>query len=112
MRIAIPVSEGKLSAHFGHCEAFALIDVDAESGEVTGQTLAPSPPHQPGMLPGWLAEQGANLIIAGGMGQRAQTLFQQVGVDVIIGAPPEAPETLVQAYCRGNLASGANPCDH
>ena len=57
MRIAIPVSDGKLSAHFGHCEAFALLEVDKESGTITGQTMAPSPPHQPGMLPGWLAEQ-------------------------------------------------------
>lgn len=112
MRIAIPVSGGKLAAHFGHCEAFALIDVDRESGTITGQDLTGSPPHQPGMLPRWLAEQGAELVIAGGMGQRAQMLFDQAGIGVIIGAPEETPEQLIQSYCTGDLASGVNPCDH
>jgi len=112
MRIAIPVLDGKLAAHFGHCEAFAMIDVEREAGTITGKTLVPPPPHQPGMLPGWVAEQGAELIISGGMGQRAQMLFEQAGVGVIIGAPTETPEQLVQSYCAGNLAGGVNPCDH
>ena len=28
MRIAIPIADGKLAMHFGHCERFALVDVD------------------------------------------------------------------------------------
>jgi len=28
MKFAIPLVEGKLTAHFGHCKEFAVIDVE------------------------------------------------------------------------------------
>jgi predicted Fe-Mo cluster-binding NifX family protein len=71
-----------------------------------------APPHEPGLLPTWLAERGANLIIAGGMGQRAQDLFRENGIKVIVGAPAETPENLVNSYLAGTLNSGDNVCDH
>ncbi len=111
MRIAIPVSRGRLCAHFGHCERFALVDVDQTSQQTTTTWLTP-PPHEPGVLPQWLHAQGATVVIAGGMGQRARQLFQASGIEVIVGAKPEAPEDLVQAYLNGSLASGPNLCDH
>ena len=64
------------------------------------------------MLPRWLHEQGANVILAGGMGQRAQQLFAQSGVKVVVGAPVDTPENLVTTYLAGSLVSGANVCDH
>jgi ATP-binding protein involved in chromosome partitioning len=72
MRIAIPVTEGKLSAHFGHCEEFAVVDVDEQTREIAGVAKLLPPAHEPGVLPKWLSEQKADVIIAGGMGQRAQ----------------------------------------
>ena len=74
--------------------------------------MVPSPPHQPGMLPGWLAEQGATVVIAGGMGGRALELFRQRGVEVIMGVPAEEPEKLAIDYIKGNLQAGDNVCDH
>ena len=68
MRIAIPLANGKLSMHFGHCECFALIDVDTVEKKVMNRENVDAPPHQPGMLPPWLAGHGAHLIIAGGGG--------------------------------------------
>ena len=112
MRIAIPVSDGKLCMHFGHCEQFALIDADEKTKKVTGMQMLTPPPHEPGVLPRWLHQQGANVIIAGGMGQRAQTLFTENGIKVVVGAPAETPEQLVTQYLAGTLASGANVCDH
>ncbi len=112
MRIAIPLAEGKLSMHFGHCQEFALVDVDEEAKKIEKSVRAPAPGHQPGQLPRWLAEQGANLIIAGGMGSRAQGLFEQSGIRVAIGAPSEEPEKVVQAYLDGTLQTGGNICDH
>lgn len=112
MKIAIPLAGGRLSLHFGHCESFALVEVDPTSSRIVGRQDLPAPPHQPGLLPPWLAQQGANLIIAGGMGQRAQDLFAQQGIQVIIGAPAETPETLVGGYLAGMLHSGDNLCDH
>jgi len=112
MRIAIPVCEGVLSTHFGHCESFALVDVDTEVKSIVGKTAVDSPPHQPGLLPGWLAGRGVNLVIAGGMGIRAQQLFAEAGVKVIVGAPSADPESVVIDYLSGNLVTGANVCDH
>lgn len=112
MRIAIPVADGKLCAHFGHCPSFALIDVDLESKKIVEQTSIDAPEHQPDLLPPWLSERGVNLIIAGGMGQRAQQLFVEQGVKVIVGAPAEAPEVVAQAYLGGTLETGDNVCDH
>jgi predicted Fe-Mo cluster-binding NifX family protein len=112
MRIAIPVANGKLSAHFGHCEEFALIDADRESKTITStQTLA-APPHEPGLLPRWLAEKGAEMIIAGGMGGRAQGLFQQQNIRVVVGAPSDTPTAIVDAYLNRSLETGENVCDH
>jgi len=112
MKIAIPVMDGKLCAHFGHCDQFALLDVDAEAKTVTGTRMLTPPPHEPGVLPRWLHEQGANLIIAGGMGSRAQSLFAENGITVVVGASEGTPEALAKQYLDGTLASGANVCDH
>ncbi len=112
MKIVIPVADGKLSTHFGHCERFALIDVDPTEKKIIKQEELKAPPHEPGLLPKWLAERGANMIIAGGMGQRAQALFAEHGIEVVIGAPAETPENLVNSYLAGTLQSGDNVCDH
>jgi Mrp family chromosome partitioning ATPase/predicted Fe-Mo cluster-binding NifX family protein len=110
MRFAVPMAQGKLSLHFGHCDSFAL--VDAEDGKVVSREDVAAPDHQPGLLPRWLAEKGANVIIAGGMGQRAIALFAEQGIEVAVGAPRGEPEDLVKAYLAGTLRSGENICDH
>lgn len=112
MKIAIPFAEGKLSMHFGHCAQFAVIDFDEASKSISGRIDVDAPPHEPGLLPKWLGEKGVGMIIAGGMGQRAQSLFAQQGIKVVVGAPAETPEALVKAWAGGNLVSGANLCDH
>jgi ATP-binding protein involved in chromosome partitioning len=112
MRIAIPITDGKLSAHFGHCEEFALMDVNEQTREITNIAKLQPPAHEPGVLPKWLGEQKADVIIAGGMGQRAQQLFAQNNIKVIIGASDQPPEELVSAYLNNTLQTGANICDH
>jgi predicted Fe-Mo cluster-binding NifX family protein len=112
MNIAIPLADGRLAQHFGHCEQFAIIDVDAQQKILRGVELVDSPPHQPGLLPGWLAEFGTDVVIAGGMGARAQELFIQRDIRVIIGAPSAAPEEVARDFLNGTLETGANLCDH
>lgn len=112
MRIAIPVAEGKLSMHFGHCEKFALIDVDTVAKKILKREDVDAPPHQPGLLPPWLAQKGANVIIAGGMGARAQDLFAGQNITVVVGVAGGTPEEIVNAYLSGSLVTGANVCDH
>ncbi len=114
MRYGIPVSNGVLDTHFGHCQGFALIDTDEEAKEILGQEILPSPGHVPGVLPGWLAEQGASIVIAGGMGGQAIDIFRQNRIEVILGAPSVPPEQIVLEFMHGNLESGVNTCadDH
>jgi predicted Fe-Mo cluster-binding NifX family protein len=112
MKIAIPVSNGKLAAHFGHCNQFAFVEIDSENKSVVSTEMLTPPPHEPGVMPRWTAEQGANLIIAGGMGTRAKDMFEQRGVEVMVGAPSESPEDVVSAYLAGTLQIGGNVCDH
>lgn len=112
MRIAIPVAAGQLSMHFGHCEEFAILDVDTERGTVLHQEMVGAPQHQPGLLPRWLAERDVNTIIAGGMGRRAQQLFAESNITVVVGAPCDTPEALALAYVNNALETGPNVCDH
>ena len=110
MKFAIPLAQGVLCSHFGHSEHFAI--VDTQDGQIKGKELLTPPPHEPGALPRWLKELGVKVVIAGGMGRRAQDIFSQSGIEVIVGAPSESPEFLIQNYLQGTLITGANLCDH
>jgi len=112
MRIAIPLVQGKLSLHFGHCDQFAIFDIDEELQKPTQRNDATPPAHAPGVLPQWLHENKVDIIIAGGMGQRAQQLFAQNDIDVVIGAASNSPEELISAYLQNTLETGDNICDH
>ncbi len=112
MKFAIPMAEKQLTMHFGHCQEFAIINV--ENNEIVGREDLVPPPHEPGVLPKWLHEQGTNVVIAGGMGHRAIDLFHQAGIKVITGAAVETPEALVTNYLNNTLMTGDNACagDH
>lgn len=112
MRIAIPIANGTLSDHFGHTEQFALVDVEPSTKQIIGSTELSAPPHQPGLLPGWLAKHGVNLVIAGRMGSRAEALFQAASISVLAGVPAGTAAALVDQYLAGVLTAGPNQCDH
>lgn len=108
--LVVPVSGGKLSAHFGHCEQFAFMET--QNHKIAGTDMRTPPAHEPGVLPQWLYDQGADVVIVGGMGERAQELLREKGIEVIIGAPMDPPESLANQYLSNTLVSGANVCDH
>jgi ATP-binding protein involved in chromosome partitioning len=110
MKVAIPIADGKLTAHFGHAGEFVVLDV--EDREIKKKESMEPPPHEPGVLPRWLRELGVDVIIAGGMGQRALSLFEENGIKVITGAPSLTPEELVHQYLSDSLVTGGNVCDH
>ena len=109
-KIAIPLVNGNLCAHFGHCQQFSIIDI--ENDKIIKEELLTPPPHEPGLLPAWLSEKGVTEIIAGGMGQRAINLFTQNNINVNIGALQKNPKELVLDLIDNSLATGQNFCDH
>ena len=111
MKIAIPCAEGKLCMHFGHCEAFAFVSVN-DKKEVVDIKMVTPPEHQPGVYPKWVNENGADVVIAGGMGGRAQELFSDEGIKVVTGAPAVEPKEIAVAYLEDRLQTGSNACDH
>ena len=112
MKYAVPVSGGVMCSHFGHCEQFALIDVDEVKKKIVRKELVEAPEHEPGLFPPWLAGKGVSRIIAGGMGMRAQGLFRENGIQVVVGALEANPEQAVLNHLAGRLATGNNICDH
>lgn len=112
MKVAVPTANEKLCMHFGHCEKFVIVDVDESKKEIVGKEEAVPPPHEPGVLPKWLHEKGADVIIAGGMGMRAQQFFEQYGIKVVVGAPSVHPQQVVLDWVSGALVTGGNICDH
>ena len=109
-KFAIPLVGGRLCSHFGHCKQFALIDV--KENTITSQELLTPPPHEPGVLPAWLAEKGVTHIIAAGIGQRAINLFTQHKIEVCVGAESDLPENIVRNYLDKTLDMNENLCDH
>ena len=112
VKIAIPLANGQLCMHFGHCQQFAILEVDPSAKKIVNRSDETPPPHEPGVLPAWLGKLGVNMVFAGGMGSRAQALFEPQGIEVFIGLPSETPEALVKRYFEGTLESGDNVCDH
>ncbi|MCK4662527.1 MAG: NifB/NifX family molybdenum-iron cluster-binding protein [Bacteroidales bacterium] len=110
MKFAIPILNGQLTPHFGHCEKFAILET--ENNKVIKEDFVTPPIHQPGVYPKFLADHGVNIIIAGGMGQKAQNLFTQNNIEVCVGVNAETPDKLVEQYLSGFLKTGQNLCDH
>ncbi len=107
MKIVVAAMGNMVAGHFGHCENFLFFD--AENGKITAETSVPNPGHKPGFLPNFLADRGAQVIISGGMGGGAVDIFNERGVEVIVGAQGEA-RTAVEAYLRGELISTGAVC--
>lgn len=111
MKFAIPILNGQITAHFGHCEKFAIVETN-NSNEVTNEGLIDPPVHTPGAYPRYLAEQGVDVIIAGGMGQKAQDLFAQNNIKVYLGLSAGTAKELVESYLNNELDTGDNLCTH
>lgn len=107
MKIAVACMGSKISEHFGHCESFGIYD--CENGEIRSIENVKNPGHKPGFLPNFLADRGVELIIAGGMGGGAVEIFNERGVQTVVGAAGEA-EAAVKACMRGELKSTCAVC--
>lgn len=109
-KIAIPVTNGNLDPHFGHCSMFYLYEID--EGKIVSENQLKPPNHEPGALPKWLGEQKVSDIIAGGIGSNAINLFHQNKINVFVGAPEKPANELMEDLLNGRLNLSGNYCDH
>ena len=100
MKIAVSCNGSQIWPHFGHCENFMVYE--AEEGKIESEQSVPNPGHRPGFLPNFLADMGVEVMIAGGMGGGAVDIFNERGVEVVLGAQGDA-KPAVEAYLRGEL---------
>jgi len=107
MRIAIPTEGMSVSAHFGRCPQFTIVDVD--EGSVLSREAIANPEHRPGMLPLFLRNVGVECVIASGMGHRATQLFTQAGIDTVVGVTGSVDEVIEQ-FIAGSLKGSGEPC--
>ena len=111
MKYAIPVSGGKLSAHFGQSTEFMLIDMDNNGQIVSKQTIS-TVAHNCGSLPMLLADKGVNVVLAGGMGMAPRLAFERHNIQVVLGVTEIDPEKAVLSHLNQTLVSGQNVCEH
>lgn len=107
MKIAVAAMGTAVAGHFGHCENFIFFDT--QDGKILSEQSVPNPGHRPGFLPNFLADHGAQVVIAGGMGGGAVDIFNERGVQVIVGAQGDA-RAAVQAFLAGELVSTCSVC--
>ncbi|MDD4941159.1 MAG: NifB/NifX family molybdenum-iron cluster-binding protein [Candidatus Omnitrophica bacterium] len=107
MRIAISTDGDLVSAHFGRCPSFTIVDI--ENGKVAKRAEVANPGHQPGAIPQFLHEKGVHCIVAGGMGMRAQTFFEEYDIRTVVGVSGRIDD-VVDQLAQGTLQGGESLC--
>jgi len=101
MRSAAPIAQQKVAAGCGHHTCLSLSHVDEVTTTIVRQEIMPSPGRQPVFLPAWLTEPGGRVLIAGGTGSRARTLFTEGHTRMLAGALDGDPKKVFPDYVRG-----------
>jgi len=102
MRIAIPVTAGRIPNHFGQCESFLIADV--ADGAVAGERLLANPRHGPGgPPPEFVASQGVTHVLAWGLPPHAADALRGRGITVQLGVTGD-PAAALRAFLGGTLA--------
>ena len=109
-KIAVPMENGRFSAHFGGASRFAFYEVDEATRTIVSAAIAVPPAHERGAFPMWIKEQGASVILVGGMGPRAVQIFQHHGIETVLGIEGGEPEAVVRAYLDGTLVASGRGC--
>ena len=108
MKIAISTDNDQVAQHFGRCDAYTLVEF--KDNRIVSKEVIANPGHQPGFLPGFLAQYGVSCIIAGGMGRRAQDLFLAQNIETIVGVTGPVDQAIAD-YLSGSLQPGESLCN-
>lgn len=107
IKIAVASENEMVTEHFGHCLNFNIFEV--ENSNIVKSESIPNPGHKPGFLPNFLNDKGVNVIISGGMGGGAIDIFNEKGIEVIVGASGSS-KSAAEAYLVGSLKSTGSVC--
>ncbi len=108
MKVTISTDNNQAALHFGRCPEFTIVEI--ENNQLIKKETIENPGHHPGYLPEYFKNMGIDCIVCGGMGQRAQLLFDEAGIKTITGISGSIDE-VVNNLIAGSLESGANICE-
>ena len=75
MKIAIPVANGKLNMHFGHCEGFDLFEVDTKTKTLGEKIIHPSSTTRTGLTTTLFKRAGRKRYYCGRYGSKSPRAF-------------------------------------
>jgi predicted Fe-Mo cluster-binding NifX family protein len=107
MKVVISTDGQHVSAHFGRCPSFTILEI-SEGKLIKSETIQ-NPGHHPGYLPQFFNDMEVNCIIAGGMGGRASELFAQYNIQPILGISGKI-ESVIDQLLNGTLEGGESMC--
>ena len=107
MKIAISTDNNYVSAHFGRCPYFTIVEIEGD--KIINKESVDNPGHQPAFLPQFLSDLGVNCIIAGGMGRRATGLFAEKNIQTLVGISGPVDE-VIDKLVKGTLEGGESLC--
>lgn len=110
MKIAVTYENGQIFQHFGHTEQFKVYDV--QDGKVVNSEVLDTNGSGHGALAGFLADNGVETLICGGIGGGAQTALAEAGIKLYGGVSGDADKA-VEALLGDELLYNPDvKCNH
>ncbi len=107
MRIAISTDGDFVSAHFGRCPNFTIVNI--ENGTIAKKEIIENPGHELGLIPKFLHQKCVECIVCGGMGMRAVGFFNEYGIQTIVGISGRIDE-VIEKIKKDALESAESLC--
>ena len=114
MKICIPTMgenglDNQVGEHFGRVPTYTIVDLDTNEVKVIQNTSE----HMGGQgyPPEIMAKEGVNAMVCRGLGRRAIMMFEELGIDVYIGASGTVKD-VIDAFKQDRLqkANMDNAC--
>jgi predicted Fe-Mo cluster-binding NifX family protein len=110
MKVAVPTRGNVVDDHFGHCEAYTVFTVDANS-KIEKAEMLPSPQGCgcKSNIASVLKEKGVTVMLAGNMGNGALNVLNSHGIEVFRGCSGDVQQ-LVETFLKGKVEDSGEGC--
>lgn len=110
MKIAVTYEDGQIFQHFGHTAQFKVYE--AQDGKILSSQIVDTNGSGHGALAGFLAAQGVDTLICGGIGGGAQMALAEANIRLLGGVQGDA-DAAVKAFLAGSLVYNPDvKCSH